>query len=206
MNKFVIIAGIIVAIILLGGFGVYKLSSNKAPTPTPQTVKSNPIANIFGKSVSVQCAFDDAGRHTVAYIKNGTVRADSTNAQDTAQDESVIMKDNKMYVWTVSTKKGFVFDMTTLTTTPVPPGQMSPDHMTTQENQASSFKATVEKYKEDCKNADISDALFTPPADVTFSSISTMIPTGMPTGMKMPTGVPTEYQQYMQNKMPPAQQ
>ncbi len=208
MNKNVIIAVVVVIILLLAGGAYMMLGKSKTATQGiyPQAAQNKPSNNVFSsiqdalsKSLSLQCSFtDESGRKIDSSIKSGAVRADIT-AVKPEDSGSVLMKDKKVYFW--NAKMAIVMDMPDVTVAPGATGQT---------NQGASMLAAMEKYKQYCKPAVLSDSLFTPPADVKFQSMSDMMKGQMmPTGTsKMPAypsgAVPTQYQQMMQQHQPPA--
>lgn len=207
MNKNLIIAGVVAAVILIaiGGFllmGQKKITSSvtQNPVPTKQEDKTlfTSIKDALSKSLSLECGFkDEAGRETKSYIKNGAVRADMMGSRP-EETGSVIIKDKKMYYWTGQT--GFMAEI--LDVTPAVTGAQPNTKQGVTEEQ--NIMESLEKYKNDCKTAIVADALFTPPTNVKFQDYSQMmkkIPNPSGTNM-MPSGVPTEYQQYMQRASP----
>ncbi|HSX40001.1 MAG TPA: hypothetical protein VLF68_00100 [Candidatus Saccharimonadales bacterium] len=195
MSKIIIVA-VVVLLVLGGGYMFLKNSKSAPASSTTATSTSGNSGGVFGsikdalsKSVSLQCDFtDETGRKTVSYIKNGAIRADVTG-QTAQENGSVIMKDNKMWVWNGQT--GFMMDLS------------SADKGNAGQNQAVSQQEEVmnslEKYKSSCKPAVVADSLFATPSNVKFQDMSQMmkgVPTGMPSGM--PSGTSQQQQQQMQ--------
>lgn len=191
-SKTLIIVVVIIILIILGIFGFMTMgnkSSDKSATQnaTGEETKTETSGSVFSsikdalsRSMSLECTYtDDSGRKSVTYIKNGAVRSDFT-AENTAQSGSMIMKDNKMYFWNGKEGMMMEFDPSAMTgeagSPPknVTPGQQKPEDVV----------GALEKFKEFCKNATVSDSLFTPPADVEFTDVASMTK-GMPA---IPTG------------------
>jgi uncharacterized protein YxeA len=192
MNKKIII--IVVLILLLGG-GVFVLSQNKNGASSGNIVST--VKDAVSKTASMQCDYtDEQGRVSKTYIKNGAVRSDYTGK--TAQDSgSVIVTGKKMYMWTAD-KKGFSYDIPEVTVTP---GQnQAPESG----NKKDEFMSGLDKYKDSCKAAIVSDSLFTPPSDVTFTDYSEMQKMMMsPKGTQgMTEEQMKQYQQQYMDKMP----
>lgn len=184
--KQMMMAVILIVLILLLGGGVYLLLGNKASqTPVQQTATATPTPenkNIFtsiqdavSKSLSLQCDYTgDDGIKTIAYIKGGAVRADVTG-KTAEQSGSVIVKDSKMYYWNGKVGMTAEFDMSQMqqmmpSTTPTgkPTGAASGQG-------GSSVMQNLEKYKQYCKPAVVSDSLFVPPTDVKFTDYTKMM-------------------------------
>ena len=197
--------GIIIGIValLLVGLGAYFYVSKSGKTSMPKETTSSTtqqpasmfssIKDALSKSLSLQCSFTDAsGRQTKSYIKNGAVRADIT-ASNPKQSGNIILKDKKMYFWNV--QGGFIMNIPDVSVTPAPQGQSG----TATANSAANFLGSLEKFKDSCKPGVVSDSLFIPPTDVKFQDMSSLMqPKVTPAGAAaMPSGVPTNYKQYM---------
>lgn len=172
-NSKLIIGVVVVVVLALLGFGAFKfLGSKGSSTGTGQSGNVfTSIKDALSKSVSLQCDYtDETGIKTTAYIKAGAIRSDTTG-KTPEESGSAIIKDKKMYFW--NSQGGFMMefkdDKTTPSTAPSNIGEKPEDVMN-----------SLEKYKESCKPAVVSDSLFTPPADVKFQDFSQL--------MKVPTG------------------
>lgn len=207
MKKGVLIAVVVIILLVIGASGYLATRhSNSSMQPYGQAAKTTP-SSVFGsiqdaltnKALSLSCDFTDAnGIHVVAYIKSGAIRSDVTG-KTPQESGSVLIKDKKMYFWNAT--MGMMMDMPAMTVTPTPGANT---------NQTQSTVADLEKYKESCKPAVLSDSLFTLPANVKFTDESQMMqqmhmPTTSPTtsGSTSPStggyAIPTQYQQYMQH-------
>lgn len=192
MSKQILI--VLVLVLLIGGGAFFYLSNSKKGTPSSSS--SNPVENTFSsikdalsKSVSLQCNFtDETGRKTTSYIKNGAIRAD-IEAQKEEESGSVIVKDKKMYFW--SKESAFMMDLSSTEVTGTP------------QNQENDLMAGLEKYKESCKPAVVSDDLFNIPSDVKFQDFSQMMKDAQ---KAMPSAMPSidqsQYQQYLKQLTP----
>lgn len=200
MNKQILI--ILALVLLIGGGAFFYLSNSKKGTPSSSS--SNPVENTFSsikdalsKSVSLQCNFtDETGRKTTSYIKNGAVRAD-IEAQNEEESGSVIIKDKKMYFW--SKESAFMMDLSSTEVTETPQNGSQNQG----QNQENDLMAGLEKYKESCKPAVVSDAQFSPPSDVKFQDFSQMMKDAQ---KAMPSAMPSidqsQYQQYLKQLTP----
>jgi len=170
MNRNVMIAVAIVAVLLLAGAAYFFAKSNvKAPsamvpsnsTPTQETSAFSSIKDALMKSLSLQCNYTDSttGTKTVAYVKNGMVRADITGSTET-QTGNVIMKDNKMYYWNKTS--AFMMAMPSIT-----PGAQST-------NQGANVMNSLEQYKQYCHTGAVDDSVFNLPTGVKFQDMSTV--------------------------------
>lgn len=131
-----------------------------APTQNPSAFDS--IKDALARSLSLECKFtDDAGRVTASFIKNGAIRSDITSSK-ASESGSVIIKDKKMYFWNKTS--AITMEIPDVTVTPGATG-----------NQAQDTLNSLEKYKQYCRAANVSDAIFTPPADVKFQDLSSML-------------------------------
>ncbi|MBP9718959.1 MAG: hypothetical protein KBD46_00655 [Candidatus Levybacteria bacterium] len=160
------------AVLLLLGVGVYYVlgkSVNKpletskvaiSPTAAPANAFSS-IQDALSKSLSLQCEYGEDGKKTIAYIKSGSVRADMTGGT-TAENGSIIVKDDMMYFWNGKQGMMMKFDKEAMTSTAGTPSA-NPSKAPNAD-----FMEGLEKYKDACKPSVVSDSLFTPPADVKF--------------------------------------
>lgn len=166
----------LVILVILAGAGYMVVGKKGSPgTSSPSTQGGNIFTSIkdaLSKSLSLECSFtDETGRQTKAYMKAGAVRSDFTG-KTPEESGSVIMKDKKMYFW--NAQGGFMMEVPDVTPEPGAPE--------TKETPAGvgDVVGTLEKYKESCKPAVVSDSLFTPPANVTFQDFSKMIQQALP--------------------------
>lgn len=171
-TKQLIIIAVVVILVLLGIGGYYLMGQKgTAPAtnlPTANTVSPTASAGMFGsikdalsKSLSLQCVYEENGKKTTAYIKSGAVRADMMGGTK-EENGSVIVKDNKMYFWNGKEGMMLAFDIDQIS----PSGTAAKTQPSKTPN--ADFMEGLEKYKDACKPATVSDALFTPPADVKF--------------------------------------
>lgn len=162
---------IVIAILALAGLAWFMMKGKSSMMGgSAKGSAFSSIKDALTKSVSLKCEFDENGTHTITYIKNGAIRADMTNPNP-EQSGSMIMKEKKMYFW--KDKEGYVMEV--------------PDYKDTEEvkdtekpSQSDDFMKELEAYKDKCNADVVSDSLFNPPSDVTFSDMSQMMPSGMP--------------------------
>lgn len=193
-----IIGLVVVALLVLGWFLFVRNRVNQTSTTQPQvTVAPNAFTSIkdaLTKSISLQCEYkDEEGRTTSSFIKNGAVRADVV-ATDPKESGSVIIKDNKMYSW--NGREGVTMAFAE--------DQIKDAQDSVAQNQ--DVLENIEKYKDRCKPAVVSDVLFTPPTDVKFTDLSEMmklVPTGATT-QTTPGNNPQDIQKMMDQYQTPS--
>ncbi len=193
-SKTGVILLVVVLLILGGGAAFLLLSKNTAsPTTTTSGKVANPttstdtfssIQEALAKSMSLQCDYTDtAGTKTTSYIKGGAIRSDIVTTSVSKGGTSIIVKDNTMYMWTGKEGTKMTFDPASLTATVTPGAQQK-----TSTQKPGDVIDSLEKYKQSCKPATVSDSLFTPPSDVTFADLSELM---KPRTQTNPTGVGT---------------
>lgn len=167
-----------VVILLLLGIGAYFfLMKGKTSMVGSAVNKITSAKDMLTASVSMHCEYTQGGKTSKVEIKNGAVRVDSSGA--TAEEAgSIIMKDKKMYLW--NGKQGYIYEI---------PENQSADGKTegSGNSQKEGLIKSLEAYKDACKPAIVSDTIFTPPSDVTFTDLSSM--------MKQNSGDIKKYQQ-----------
>lgn len=206
MNKYIPL--VIVILLLVIGGGAYLAFQNQKPTLPSQTTPigkgEGQEGNIFtsikdalSKSLSLECSYkDEKGAETKTYIKGGAVRVDAnlTSAGPEAYSQS-IFKDQKMYSWNPETKKGVVFEIPETAMEEAEKLKVTAAAQKPQgDGKGEKFLSEIEKYKNSCKSAAVSDSLFVPPTDVTFQDLSKMMEdviTGMPKNA-LPSGFDLE--------------
>ena len=200
MNK--IIPVIILCIILLGVGSYVAYSHYLDPTlhqnssiVAGQKTSSRPmfhsIKDAMNKSISLTCEYTDSTQKiTKVYIKGGIVRADTQNSGNAQEVDSVIMKNNKLYVWSNRQNQGTVIDFSINQNSTIS-GMMNQQSSDSSEMKGENFMKDLETQKEHCKPSIIADSLFTVPSEITFIDLGNMVKMNS-------TGAPINYQQYMQ--------
>lgn len=190
LTRIGIIIGVIVLLAFVGGGYYYMLQAEKSiipsvtPTPTSSATLFNSIQDALSKSLSLKCDYTYNTMHTLAYIKNGKIRADVTDAKNASLSATAVIKDKKIYYWNAQ-KMGFMMAMPQASVTPSS-GDSSESGQQTLQN--------LEKYKQYCKTAAVADDLFDIPADIKFTDTTQMM-------RLSPTGSAGSYQQQMQQYM-----
>lgn len=181
---------VVVILLLLGVGGYYFMNSQKAKPPVVEEKTAGTVeqgGNVFtsikdalSRSLSLKCEYpnpDGKGGTVTSYIKNGAVRVMSI-AMGTQGNGSAIMKDNKMWIWDDVKKTGMMLSFDPSKVVKPTGGTASND------DQSAKVLADLEKYKNYCKTEVVGDSLFTPPTDVKFTDLESMMK-----GFKVPSGV-----------------
>lgn len=188
---------VVIILLLLGVGGYLFMNSQKTKPSTTVTTQGTTqqggniftsIQDALSKSLSLKCDYpnpDGKGGTVTSYIKNGAVRVSSI-AMGTEGNGSVIMKDNKMWIWDDVKKTGMTL---TLDTSKLTPGAGAASN----DDQKAKVLAEMEKYKNYCKTEVVADSLFTPPADIKFTDLQNLmkgytVPSGViPSGVVIPS-------------------
>jgi hypothetical protein len=207
VNKNLLIIGAVILLIVLGAAGYFLMNKSQAPSQTesstsvPQEQNTSAFSTIkdaLSRSLSLQCDFtNEEGIQTTAYIKNGAVRSDMTSSTP-GQSGHMIMKDNTFYSWQDGKTDGIMMKFS-------PEDLDSAQQQATQGVNPQESLDTMEKYKESCKTANVSDSVFTPPSEVKFQDMSEMMkmmPTG---GGTAPSIDPSKIQEMMDQYQNPQQ-
>ncbi len=202
MKKIILVSILLLALLALGSIVAYKTyikpikltTTSVSLSPSPQSV-FNSIKDAMSKSLTLTCEYTDANqKQAKVYIKAGAVRADSQNSTTSGEIDSVIMKDNKLYVWNNQQQQGTVIDFSSKTNTSTDSGaKVNPNAS----QKATTFLADIEAQKNNCKPGVVSDTMFTLPTNVTFLNLADMM-------NAQTTGIPVNLQQYMQKLTPPS--
>ena len=172
MKKLIPVAAIII-LIAVGGYFFFIQKGGAPKTPgTPQTQQEgskviSSIKDAITKSLPIKCEYpDDKGNTVTSYIKGEKMRVIGYATEDGTQGNTLI-KGDKMYVWDDQTKKGTIITINKeammVTGGPTLPAE-TPDQKTeTIEN--------MEKYKDYCQVAVITDAIFEVPTDIQFTDL-----------------------------------
>jgi len=172
---------VVILVLVLLGVGGYMYMKSKNLTMKPQVGTANnktadnnvftSIKDALSKSLSLQCNFkDEQGQDTTTYIKAGGVRVVMNNVKDETQPNNVMMKNQKMYMWSDKTKSGFTFTLEVPSISPTVKGNVNGSGSSL--SKEDSILATIEKYKSACKAAVIADSFFSVPTDVKFQDMS----------------------------------
>lgn len=203
----------VVAVILLGiGGFVYAKSfmvkTNPVTTTNSMMGETKKTGSIFSsiqdalsKNLTLQCNIKtQEGTETVSYIKNGMIKVQVTG-KTPDQNGMVIMRNGKMYFWNSKSAIMMSFDLNEIQKNAA---ENPAAGATAQSPQ--NYMSMMEKYKEDCKTASVSDDVFVVPTNVKFQDISQMMKnlqnsTGSNStnpGAAVPSINPSNYQQMMQ--------
>lgn len=171
MKKFI---PVIVILLLLGVGGYFFLTQKGGTVPLTGQIQNklnesggNVISSIQDailKATPLKCEYpDDKGNTMTTYIKGDKIRGTGYVSDSKSQGE-FLMRDNKMYTWDTKTKKGVIIGFNNDVSTQGTKVTQSPDQKT-------STVENLEKYKQYCKVAVISDSMFNIPTDVQFTDL-----------------------------------
>jgi len=173
MNKKVIAVVIVVLLLLLGVGGFFLINKNSANTAKPETVNSQPVAEVKNNAqtmkslrdlmmggVSQKCTFSDdestAKVSGTTYVSSGKVRTDFTSKTAEVTTVGHMIVDGKVsYFWMDGQPTGFKMAFDPNETTAKNNAQQSVDA-----NKGMNFQ---------CSGWSVDGSLYTPPASVKFS-------------------------------------
>lgn len=211
MNKLII--GVV--IVLLLGAGAYYLYSRMNVSPMKKVTDSvmkekesagnmfTSIKDAMGKSMSLSCDYtNDGGAHVKTYVKGGAVRVQTDDPKNRDGVQDVILKDSKMYMWSETTKAGFMYTIKAPESISPQPSAIKEESETGAQSgdKQESVLAQIEKFKDSCKAGTVADSMFTVPTDVKFQDMDAMMKQLVPSGVPSTTGS-ADYQQYVKDMM-----
>lgn len=180
MNKKLIIICIAAIVIIGGGAAAYVLNNNSKnnktssstnqdqssnTTPNETNVAESTVSKLLSAGLAKKCTYSDASTSGTIYIAtNNRMRADYTSTGSEMNSGSMILTDNKHYIWDNATKEGIMMSYdpsSTSSDSDNPDGTQSVDM-----NQEYSFN---------CNLWVVDDSLLTPPADVNFVDMAAMM-------------------------------
>lgn len=150
---------IIILIIFLGMVGYIIFLSLQ----DIQQKKNTTIRYLLTKKTNLVCNYTDVNKNLVkAYIQDGAIRVD-LKLQDSTESKSIIIKDQKLYAWSVKDKRGFVLDVS----------QESGSTATGIQSQINSIINDIDKYKSSCVEAteQVPGSMFTAPTEIEYIDI-----------------------------------
>jgi len=162
---------IVVILAIIGAvmyFGKGKLpTTTKTSTITEGEPKQNNNGNVFqsikdamSKSLSLKCEYQTGDTKTVAYIKGTAVKIDGVLSG--GKKSGAIIKGDRLWTWDIDTKQGIVMTIK---------NEGTDKQTTSQEDIINS----LEKQKQFCRPAVVSDADFNPPTDVKFQDLDSLM-------------------------------
>ena len=185
------IIGIIAAIvILLGAGGVFLYSQNKNPEPNTtvateesneETSMENNLASILKSGKTQQCTFtyaDESGNNTngTAYISGDQMRTDVTSTTSNKSSTIYVIRNgDDNYIWGSDFPNSTGLKMT-----------MSIDEYASNEESKKYFDPNLNA-QYDCSEWTADEAIFTPPTNIKFQDLSSMIKGMIQGASKTPT-------------------
>lgn len=169
MKKYTWLIILVIVLIVIGGF-VYFSKGSKPLGTQVEKGSSSTQKNIFTsikdamtKSLSLKCEYQGEHGKTTTYLKGNNVRVMYQALEGDGKSGHAIMKDNQIWIWTEGEKEGLVFNI-------------EESDKNTQEPKTETNREQIldelEKYKNQCSAAVVSDSMFTPPSGVDFKDMS----------------------------------
>lgn len=155
---------VLILVLIVASFFYTKFKSKKdVNTDSPKTENAlfASVKEAMGKKLTLSCEFQNEGSTVKSYIKNGGVRISTVNSDGTTAE--FLQKDGKMYIWDTKSKQGFV---SSLSSNETDSNIKNQDLVSTEK-----YLDLVDQYKDSCKVGDVSDQLFSIPADVSFKDL-----------------------------------
>lgn len=191
MNNKVIVA-VVALVLLLGIGGFFIMGQNKSSvkttgaSPTPaqnaNSTSNKSLVDILALNQNLRCGFNvkgstGGGSEGTFYVSNGKVRGDFTVTSKDGKEEkmSMIRDGDTNYIWGSSLPTGGI-KMT-----------LALDEMSAND-QASQYVNPTQKTDYNCITWNVDASLFTPPANVKFTDITSMMPKTTGTGTQTGTG------------------
>ena len=144
----------------LGGYVVIQ-NARKMFTPeksSSQAALFTSLEDILTKKMSIRCEYtDEAGTKTKTYIKNGKIYIQVISV-DPFENLTVIYENNHVYIW----------DSKNATKILLPDNLIKTASIGMQQQ----ISQGIEKYRDSCVEADVSDAIFIVPKDIEFIDAS----------------------------------
>lgn len=173
MNKKYLIIGILVLILLLGGYFLFGKPGNKSGSSSQSQTSGAPksLKDLLTAGIAQKCTFsmdqDSAGQSGTTYIASGKLRGDfSSQSEGKTIVTHMIVTGNTSYVWQEGEKEGFKssFDTT---------GSVSATGSGSDSTTAALDFNKQGDYK--CSAWVVDESMFTPPADVKFADFSQLM-------------------------------
>lgn len=184
MNKNIVIALTVVALLIIGG-GVYMMNRSSTPAGTMQanqqgkvgnfngaagntqgTMQTTSLKNLMASANNQQCTYNDgSGNSGTTYISNGKMRGDfEAKNQDMIITSHMISDGKDAYVWSDGEPKGFKMSLASVENV--------------QANAQAQQQQTMDINKEfeySCASWSVDTSVFTPPSNVEFQDMSAMM-------------------------------
>lgn len=187
-NKPVLIIAIVLVLALLGG-GAYVMTAGKAGS-SESTAAGNQagkktadgnvpktLRELLAAGVAQKCTFrstEDVAVEGTTYVSGGKVRSDyTTSVEGNTMSGHMIADGTTSYIWMDGQQQGFTMTFNA-SDTDIPentqtPGATKAPQQGLDANQAMDYS---------CSPWVVDGSLFTPPAEITFTDFSSMMPTG----------------------------
>ena len=182
MNKTLVIAMVLLALLSAGGLGAFLVLSNRSQTPSTITqqegsTEGKSIKDLLTMQGSQECSFsDEAGNSGMVYTANGKMRGDFTSAGPQGSINSHMVTDAQTArLWKDGQAQGFMMNITGLT-----------DSATNQQGQVDINKAI----NFDCNAWSADNSKFVIPTNIEFTDLSSFAATVSSTPEAGSSGTP----------------
>jgi len=137
--------------------------TTQEPETTTEEPESSP-SNSLSLSGSYRCTYTiENGMQVTTYVKNGKMRTE-ISLPDGDQNVSLYI-DDKVYQWSDKEKEGMFMSVE----------EAEKQQGTEVQDPDKYLEEIKNKYKVDCKNADLADSLFRIPQDIEFQDLSQLL-------------------------------
>jgi hypothetical protein len=196
--KKILLVGAVVVVVAGAGYGILKMQTvldapQTAETPTvadspvvppePEHVTgSDSLQSLIALGRTLKCGFHTSDGTTTtdgtAYFNNGKLRVETayTGTSSVAESSNLIINGDTMYTWAKTKAGSFAIKMPTASIS-----STTASSTTHRDGEVS----LQNKVTYDCMAWDVDDAVFVPPADVSFMDMGAMMK-GLPT---LPSGM-----------------
>lgn len=174
-NRFGLIAGAIVVIVILAvvGYTQFGKKTSQSPGSVPQQQEQSGIsatkASIKsllggGKNVTCDITYPENGGTGKIFVSNDKMRGDfNTVVEGKTYNSSVIHDGEYAYIWSADTSQGTKVKLDKSL------GELQKDAKDAQKGQAADLDKQVDL---NCSNWSVDSSKFTPPAEVTFTDVT----------------------------------
>ena len=168
------IVGVVIAfvVLLVGYFVLSQNKTNNRPGKEENTEVAkeekreggsiiSSIKDAMSKSMSLKCTYVVGSQETIAYVKGNKIRVD--NKDEDGKTGSMIMKDDKMWIWSSDRKEEGII----MSTKGIEGGQKT--------TSSEDIIANLEDQRQFCKVDNVSDSYFEPPQNIKFQDMTDLM-------------------------------
>lgn len=145
-------------------------SQTEATKADASASQSGTLAEFLAAGENKKCTYSDADSSGTMYFSKQRLRADLSRTQDgTTQQSSMIVQEGTQYVWFADKQQGVKFAFS------------ASDSGESQTASSQGGLSADTKYDFSCESWTVDEAMFTPPANVTFTDLSNIQVPSVPT-------------------------